>query len=128
MPQLQAVDSFAYVPVRPLHETASLNQLGLILGLLSQAARPVNMIASPSGIPSLIPALYPFILMMYFVIGCSSFMIVFLSTIIRSHSAEYAAPAPGLFLGPLWFQLPLSPQALELILYLGILLLFVKMI
>jgi len=55
-------------------------------------------------------------------------MIVFLYTIIRSHSTEYAAPATGLFVGALWFQLHLSPQALELILYLGLILLFVKMI
>lgn len=235
MPQSQAVDSFAYVPVRPLHETASLNRLGLILGLLSQAValfiitaalfsitflppdsfyyvshlpvtywwglgatiallfvskrtegrvRTILELSSlllmgmyVLGLPSfayetprildsyqhagnalgllnnqgwagspiwyarqfpggftffaqlmLIPGLDPFILMKYFVIGCSSIMIVFLYTIIRSHSAEYAAPATGLFLGALWFQLHLSPQALELILYLGLILLFVKMI
>ena len=76
----------------------------------------------------LIPGLDPFSLMRYFIIGCSSIMIVFLYTIIRSHSTEYAAPATGLFIGALWFQLHLSPQALELILYLGLILLFVKMI
>ncbi len=76
----------------------------------------------------LIPGLDPFSLMRFFVIGCSSIMVIFLYTIIRSHSVEYAAPATGLFLGALWFQLHLSPQALELILYLGLILLLVKMI
>jgi hypothetical protein len=76
----------------------------------------------------LIPGLDPFLLMRFFVIGCSSVIVVFLYTIIRSHSSEFAAPATSLFLGALWFQLHLSPQALELILYLGLILLFVKMI
>src|SRR5215467_10715347 len=76
----------------------------------------------------LIPGLDPFSLMRFFVIGCSSIIIVFLYTTIRAYSAENAAPATGLFLGALWFQLHLSPQALELILYLGMILLFIKMI
>jgi len=80
------------------------------------------------GMIMLIPGLDPFSLMRFFVIGCSSIMVVFVYTIIRSHSMEYAAPSTGLFLGALWFQLHLSPQALELILYLGLILLFVKMI
>ena len=235
MSQSGTVDSLTYIPVRPLHETVSLERLALILGLLAQAVAlyvvtaavfSVTFLPADSffyvshlpltywwgigatiallfmskraegrtrtilelssllllgfyvlGLPSfvyetprildsyqhagnalgllnnqgwagspiwyarqfpggftffaqlvLIPGLDPFLLMKYFVIGCSSIIIVFLYTIIRSHSSEYAAPATGLFLGALWFQLHLSPQALELILYLGLILLFVKMI
>lgn len=76
----------------------------------------------------LIPGIDPFSLMTYFVIGCASIMLLFLYTVIRAHSASYAAPATGLFLGALWFQLHLSPQALELVLYLGLILVFTKMI
>ncbi len=76
----------------------------------------------------LIPGVDSFSLMRYFVIGCSSIMVLFLYTIIRAHSMNHAAPATGVFLGALWFQLHQSPQALELILYLGLILVFVKMI
>ncbi len=76
----------------------------------------------------LIPGIDSFSLMRYFVIGCASIMVLFLYTVIRAHSASYAGPATGLFLGALWFQLHQSPQALELILYLGLIFVFVKMI
>ena len=77
---------------------------------------------------TLIPGIDSFSLMRYFVIGCASIMLVFLYTLIRAHSVNYAAPGTGVFLGALWFQLHLSPQALELILYLGLIFLFIRMI
>ncbi len=76
----------------------------------------------------LIPGIDSFSLMRYYVIGISSIMTLFVYTIARTYSPNYAAPSTGVFLGALWFQLHLSPQSLELVLYLGLILVLVKII
>ncbi len=76
----------------------------------------------------LIPGIDSFSLMRYYVIGISSIMTLFVYTIAREYSPNYAAASTGLFLGALWFQLHLSPQSLELVLYLGLILVLVKII
>src|SRR5437879_13464791 len=48
--------------------------------------------------------------------------------IARAYSSQYASIASAVLLGGLWFQLHVSPQSLELVLYLGIILLLVKII
>jgi hypothetical protein len=70
----------------------------------------------------------PFSVMKYYPIALSWVVVLFAYTIARMHSAGYAAPAAGLLLGGLWFQLHVSPQSLELILYLGFLYLLLKVI
>ncbi len=76
----------------------------------------------------LIPGVDSFSLMRYYVIGISSIMILFVYTIARMYSPNYPAASTGVFLGALWFQLHLSPQSLELVLYLGLVLVLVKII
>src|SRR5947208_7745396 len=46
----------------------------------------------------------------------------------QAYSPQYASIASAVLLGGLWFQLHVSPQSLELVLYLGIILLLVKII
>jgi len=70
----------------------------------------------------------PFSVMKYYPIALSWIVVLFAYTIARMHSPTYAAPASGLLLGGLWFQLHVSPQSLELVLYLGFLYLLLKML
>jgi hypothetical protein len=70
----------------------------------------------------------PYSVMKYYPIALSWIVVLFVYTIARMHSTGYAAPATGLLLGGLWFQLHVSPQSLELILYLGFLYLLLKVI
>jgi hypothetical protein len=70
----------------------------------------------------------PFQLMRFYPLSLS-LIIVFLAYVVaRAHSPQYASTASAVLLGGLWFQLHISPQSLELILYLGVILLFVKII
>ena len=126
--------SFVYNTPRILD---SYQHMGNALGLINNRGWVGSPIWYASQFPGgftffaqlvLIPGVDPFSLMRFFVIGCASIIVLFLYTIIRAHSANFAGPATGLFLGALWFQLHLSPQALELVLYLGLIFVFVKMI
>ena len=76
----------------------------------------------------LIPGIDSFSLMRYYVVGLSSIMVLFVYAIARIYSPNYAGVSTGLFLGALWFQLHLSPQSLELVLYLGLSLVLTKML
>jgi hypothetical protein len=68
----------------------------------------------------------PFQLMRFYPLGLS-LVIVFLAYVVaRMHSPQYASIASAVLLGGLWFQLHVSPQSLELVLYLGIVFLLVK--
>ena len=70
----------------------------------------------------------PFQLMRFYPLGLS-LVVVFLAYVIaRMHSQQYASLASATFLGGLWFQLHVSPQSLELILYLGAIFLLLKII
>jgi len=70
----------------------------------------------------------PFQLMRFYPLGLS-LVVVFLAYVIaRAYSPQYASIASAVLLGGLWFQLHVSPQSLELVLYLGIILLLVKII
>jgi hypothetical protein len=70
----------------------------------------------------------PFQLMRVYPLGLS-LVVVFLAYVIaRMHSQQYASLASATFLGGLWFQLHVSPQSLELILYLGAIFLLLKII
>jgi len=69
-----------------------------------------------------------FQLMRFYSLGLS-LVIVFLAYVIaRMHSPQYASLASATLLGGLWFQLHISPQSLELILYLGAIFLLLKII
>ena len=68
----------------------------------------------------------PFDLMKYYVVGCSSVMILFLYTISRWFNPSYAGRVTALSIGGFWFQLHLCPQSLELIPFLGFMFIFVK--
>ena len=69
-----------------------------------------------------------FQLMRFYPLGLS-LVVVFLAYVIaRMHSPQYASLASATLLGGLWFQLHISPQSLELILYLGAIFLLLKII
>ncbi len=68
----------------------------------------------------------PFDLMKYYVVGCSSIIILFIYTISRWFNSSYAGRVTALAVGGFWFQLHLCPQSLELIPFLGFLFIFVK--
>ncbi len=70
----------------------------------------------------------PFDLMKYYPVASSFTIILFAYTMARSYNANHAATVSTLLLGGFWFQLHYSPQSLELIPYLGILFVFVRMI
>ena len=76
----------------------------------------------------LVPGIDSFSLMKYYVVGETSIMVLFVYVITRTHAPNYAAVTTGAFLGALWFQLHLSPQSLELVLYLGLILTLIKVI
>ncbi len=70
----------------------------------------------------------PFQLMRFYPLGLS-LVVAFLAYVLaRTHSRQYASLASATLLGGLWFQLHISPQSLELILYLGAIFLLVKII
>src|SRR5439155_6047347 len=70
----------------------------------------------------------PFQLMRFYPLGLALVVVFLVYVIVRMHSPQYASIASAVLLGGLWFQLHVSPQSLELVLYLGIILLLVKII
>jgi hypothetical protein len=70
----------------------------------------------------------PFQLMRFYPLGLSLVLVFFTYVIVRMHSDQYASIASATLLGGLWFQLHISPQSLELILYLGAIFLLLKVI
>jgi hypothetical protein len=70
----------------------------------------------------------PFQLMRFYPLGLS-LVVVFLAYVLaRMYGPNYASIASATLLAGLWFQLHVSPQSLELVLYLGIIFLFLKII
>jgi hypothetical protein len=70
----------------------------------------------------------PFELMRFYPLGLSLIVVFLAYVIARAHSPQYASIASAVLLGGLWFQLHISPQSLELVLYLGVILLLLKII
>ena len=70
----------------------------------------------------------PFQLMRFYPLGLALVIVFLTYVIVRMHSEQYASIASATLLGGLWFQLHISPQSLELILYLGALFLLLKVI
>ena len=70
----------------------------------------------------------PFQIMKYYPVALSLLIALFVYSITRMYAPSYASPATGLLLGGLWFQLHISPQSLELLLYLGFLYLMLRVL
>ena len=70
----------------------------------------------------------PFQLMRFYPLGLSLVVVFLVYVVARTHSQRYPSLASAVLLSGLWFQLHISPQSLELILYLGAVFLFVKII
>jgi len=70
----------------------------------------------------------PFQLMRFYPLGLALVVVFMAYVIVRVHSDQYASIASATLLGGLWFQLHISPQSLELILYLGAIFLLLKVI
>ena len=70
----------------------------------------------------------PFQLMRFYPLGLALVVVFLVYVIVRMHSGQYASIASATLLGGLWFQLHISPQSLELILYLGAIFLLLKII
>ena len=75
-----------------------------------------------------IPGADPFQLMKFYPTGLAIVLILMLYALAKSYSPNYAGVSAAFIMSGLWFQLHLSPQSLELILYLGILFLLMKTI
>jgi len=70
----------------------------------------------------------PFQLMRFYPLGLSLVIVFMVYAIIRMFSSQYASIASATFLGGMWFQFHISPQSLELVLYLGVIFLILKII
>jgi hypothetical protein len=70
----------------------------------------------------------PFQLIKYYPAGLAVVLSLLLYATTRSLGPKYSAVSSGFILSGLWFQLHLSPQSLELIPYVGIVYILVKMI
>ena len=70
----------------------------------------------------------PFQLMRFYPLGLALVVVFQTYVIVRMHSDQFAAAASATLLGGLWFQLHISPQSLELVLYLGAIFLLLKII
>jgi hypothetical protein len=70
----------------------------------------------------------PFQLMKYYPAGLSLIVAFLLYATVSSYSKRYAVAASGFILSGLWFQLHLSPQSLELIPYIGLIFLLIKIV
>src|SRR5439155_1324246 len=106
---------------RPIYETVELRSLAWYVHQFPGEFAFVGQLVSVAGID-------PFQLMRFYPLGLS-LVVVFLAYVIaRAYSPQYASIASAVLLGGLWFQLHVSPQSLELVLYLGIILLLVKII
>jgi len=81
----------------------------------------VGQLVSVAGIDS-------FQLMRFYPLGLSLVVVFLVYVVARTHSPQYASLASAVLLSGLWFQLHLSPQSLELILYLGAIFLLVKIL
>lgn len=81
----------------------------------------IGQLVSIAGIDS-------FQLMRFYPLGLSLVVVFLVYVVARTHSQRYASLASAVLLSGLWFQLHISPQSLELILYLGAVFLFVKII
>src|SRR3989442_7602430 len=66
--------------------------------------------------------------MRFYPLGLALVVVFLVYVIVRMHSDQYASIASATFLGGLWFQLHISPQSLELILYLGAIFLLLKIL
>ncbi len=75
-----------------------------------------------------VAGLDPFFLVKFYTVGLSWLIVFFIYTIGKSFSREHAALASALFLGGIWFQLHVSPQSLELLPYLGIVYVVLKLV
>jgi hypothetical protein len=81
----------------------------------------IGQLTSMAGIDS-------FQLMRFYPVALTLVIVFQAYVIARMFSHQYAPLASGVLLGGLWFQLHISPQSLELVLYLGIVFLFLKTI
>ncbi len=70
----------------------------------------------------------PLLLIKYYAVGLSWLVALFVYVIARMYSPNYPAIASAFLLSGLWFQLHLSPQSLDLIVYLGIIFVLLKII
>jgi hypothetical protein len=70
----------------------------------------------------------PFQLMKFFPLGLAIVVAFLMYVTAKMYSPQYASIASAVLLGGLWFQLHISPQAGELILYAGAIFLFLKLI
>ena len=70
----------------------------------------------------------PFQLMRYYPLGLSLVIVFMVYVITKMFSSSFASIASATFLGGMWFQFHISPQSLELILYLGLIFLVLKII
>jgi len=70
----------------------------------------------------------PFQLMRFYPVALSLVIVFMVYVITRMFSSQYASIASATFLGGMWFQFHISPQSLELILYLGVIFLILKII
>ncbi|HET7404557.1 MAG TPA: hypothetical protein VFJ63_00400 [Candidatus Bathyarchaeia archaeon] len=75
-----------------------------------------------------VAGLDPFVVMQVFPMCLALVIALMLYALVRSISPSHAMVASAFILSGLWFQLHLSPQALELIMYLGVFLLLLKII
>ncbi|HEX4921205.1 MAG TPA: hypothetical protein VFV92_10750, partial [Candidatus Bathyarchaeia archaeon] len=75
-----------------------------------------------------VAGLDPFVVMQFFPLCLALVIALMLYALVRSISPSHAMVASAFILSGLWFQLHLSPQALELIMYLGVFLLLLKII
>ncbi len=70
----------------------------------------------------------PFQLMKYYPVGLSMVVALLLYATVRSYSQKYAVLSSAFVLAGFWFQLHLSPQSLELIPYIGLIFLLIKIV
>jgi hypothetical protein len=75
-----------------------------------------------------IPGFDPFQLMKFYPLGLAAILSLMLYSLARTYSPNYASLSSAFIMSGLWFQLHLSPQSLELIMYVGVLFLLLKMI
>ena len=75
-----------------------------------------------------VAGLDPFVVMHFFPLCLALVIALMLYALVRSISPSHAMVASAFILSGLWFQLHLSPQALELIMYFGVFLLLLKII
>jgi hypothetical protein len=70
----------------------------------------------------------PFQLMRFFPLGLSLVIVFMVYVITKMFSSQFASIASATFLGGMWFQFHVNPQGLELILYLGLIFVVLKII